>query len=104
MYFPKELWYIIKNYTFDYKKYWKIKFNKTLKLKILNEIREISSPLDPNIDTFGLDVVSITSIYFKRGDFSNRTQFWWFGWIPFTTCKKKNAYIRKMKRLKLMLM
>lgn len=39
---PKELWIIIKNYVFDYQKYWKNKFNKILKSKILNEIRETS--------------------------------------------------------------
>ena len=39
---PNELWIIIKNYLFDYQKYWKNKFNNVLKSKILNEIRETS--------------------------------------------------------------
>ena len=31
MEFPKELWVYIKNYMFDYKKYWKSKMNLSLK-------------------------------------------------------------------------
>ena len=30
MQFPRELWVIIKDYVFDYKKYWKYKMNKCL--------------------------------------------------------------------------
>ncbi len=93
--FPEDLWKIIKAYRFDYVKYWKHIFTKKVLLtKILNMERDIGNPLNPRINTFGLDVTSIEfepkKVPYGDGHLiTGRHEKWNFGWIEFTTDKKK---------------
>ena len=103
---PKELWIIIKNYVFDYQKYWKNKFRNVLKLKILNEIRETSYF---NLNNYER-VTCIESIHLRFGEnkthyyndrvfYQNRTEFRLYRCYPFTNTEKEKQKIYNIKRI-----
>lgn len=107
---PEELWIIIKNYIFDYQKYWKNKFRNVLKLKILNEIRETSYF---NLNNYER-VTCVESIHLRFGEnsthyyndrvfYPNRTEFRLYGWYPFTSSEKEKRKIYNIKKIYKML-
>mgnify|MGYP001214304467 CR=1 FL=1 len=97
--FPEDIWKIIKNYLFDYQKYWKHIFNQNiLSKKILNTNRDIFWDIWKLKEPTSIRSVELS--YQQKNSYAyyrqNRSISYNKGWIYFTTNKKKKERQEKL--------
>lgn len=92
MIFPKDIWNLIKDYSFDYQKYWKkIFYQNILSKKILNTDRDIFWDIWQLKEFTAINSIELSNeqknSYAYYGQ--DRSISYNNGWIYFTTNKKK---------------
>ena len=110
MFFPEDIWKLIKEYNFDYVNYWKKIFTKNILLDdILNTNREFSNKFitinkeyiyndEPtSITIIRLSNEQLNSFYYYEHNIKYN-QYYTHGWINFTKDKYKKRYQNRWMR------